>query len=120
MSTGDTPRPEATPSTVSSAAPVAQSVTLDASGWLAGFKVAVKTASIDPTTHLITIGVRLTNTSQVDMQLSRNNNEISIDPGDGSGLVPMQSVTPDAQVVAGTSATSTLTFPAQSTKEANQ
>lgn len=108
----DNPSPEGTPSTVSSAAPVAQSATLDASGWLAGFKVVLKTASIDPAAHLITIGVRLTNTSQVDLQLSRNNNEISIDPGDGSGLSPMQSVTPDAQVVAGTTATSTLTFPA--------
>ena len=110
--TPDAPRPEHTPSTVSSAAPVAQSVTLDASGWLAGFKVAVKTASIDPTTHLITIGVKLTNTSQVDAELSRNNNEISVDPGDGSGLVPMESVTPNAVVVAGTTATSTLTFAA--------
>lgn len=110
----DNPSPAGTPSTVSSAAPVAQSATLDSSGWLAGFKVAVKAASIDPTTHLFTIGVRLTNTSQVDTQLSRNNNEISIDPGDGSGLVPMQSVTPDALVVAGTTATSTLTFAAPS------
>ncbi|OFE17380.1 hypothetical protein BA895_16500 [Humibacillus sp. DSM 29435] len=92
--------------------PVAQSVTLDASGWLAGFKVAVKAASIDPTTHLITIGVTLTNTSQVDRRLNENAQEISFDPGDGSGLVPIQSVTPDAQVVAGTSATSTLAFPA--------
>ena len=110
-----TPTPMPVGSLSSSTSPgsaVPQSVTLDASGWLAGFKVGVRTASLDPTSHLITIGVRLTNTSQVDLQLRQNDKEISLDPGDGSGLVPVQSVSPDAQVVAGTSATSTLTFAA--------
>ncbi|MDN5768208.1 MAG: hypothetical protein L0H96_04460 [Humibacillus sp.] len=104
------PRPEAPTSYENSAAPVAPPVTLDASGWLAGFKVAVKGASLDPTAHLMILRVTLTNTSQVDAPLSQNDNEISIDPGEGSGLVPMQSVTPNAVVVAGSTATSTLRF----------
>ncbi|MDQ2756901.1 MAG: hypothetical protein M3Y71_10115 [Actinomycetota bacterium] len=107
-----TAMPGATPSSPTAAPAVPQSVSLDATGWLAGFTVVVKKATIDPTANLITIGVTLTNTSQVDQQLSQNSKEISLEPGDGSGLLPIQSVTPDARVVAGTSATSTLTFPA--------
>lgn len=107
-----TPMPGSTASSMSAPAAIAQSVTLDATGWLAGFMVVVKGASVDPTANLITIGVTLTNTSQVDRQLSQNDQEISIERGDGSGLVPIQSVTPDAQVVAGSSATATLTFAA--------
>lgn len=106
------PRPGVTTSSVSATPAISQSVTLDATGWLAGFEVAVKAARIDPKANLITIRVTLTNTSQVDRQLSQNNQEISVEPGDGSGLVPIQSVTPNAQVVAGTSATATLTFAA--------
>ncbi|MEO8829621.1 hypothetical protein [Lapillicoccus sp.] len=109
-----TPMPGVTPSSSSTAAAIAQSVTLDATGWLAGFKVTVKVASLDPRSNLITVGVTLTNTSQVDQRLGQVDQEISIDPGDGSGLVPIQLVTPNAQVVAGTTATSTLSFAAPS------
>ncbi len=111
-----TPRPGVTPSAPSTAAAAAaaaaQSVALDSTGWLAGFKVTVKAASIDPKANLITIGVTLTNTSQADRRLGQVDQEVSLDPGDGSGLVPIERVTPDAQVVAGTTATSSLSFPA--------
>jgi hypothetical protein len=88
-------------------------VTLDSVGWLAGFKVAVSEASLDPATNVVSLGVLLTNTSQVDRSFSAVSEEVSLDPGDQTGRVPLSSVTPSGAVVAGTAARSTLVFRAR-------
>jgi hypothetical protein len=79
-------------------------------GWLAGFKVAVGSASVDPATSVVSVGVLLTNTSQVDESFGVVGAEVSLNPGDDSGLVPLRSATPGSAVLAGTTARSTLEF----------
>ncbi len=82
------PVPPVTPSLVPASAGVpstagaAQSVALDSVGWLAGFKVAVSSASVDPATSVVSVEVLLTNPSQVDESFSVVGGEVSLTPGD--------------------------------------
>lgn len=117
MSTsGETPSapvtsPTGAPTATSATAISARSVTLDATAWLAGFTVRVTGAVLDPSSQTVGVTALLTNTAQVDASFDAVTGEISLDPGDESGLIPVQQVRPSTDVPAGTSARTTMTFP---------
>ncbi len=89
-----------------------RSVTLDSTAWLAGFKVRVTGADFDPASRTVSVRALLTNTSQVDASFDAVAGEIALDPGDDSGLISVQQVRPSTNVVAGTSARTTMAFAA--------
>lgn len=107
-----TTSPATVPSSSSAGAASTVSATLDSTGWLAGFTVRVSGATYDASTKTVTVNALLTNASQVDRTFSMLSAEISLDPGDSSGLLPLLSTAPNAAVVAATSAKTTLSFQA--------
>ena len=85
-------------------------MTLDSTAWLAGFKVRVTGADFDRSSRTVSVDALLTNTSQVDASLNAVADEISLDPGNDSGLISVQQVRPGMNVVAGTSARIAISF----------